>query len=77
MFSLFHHVLAVPESERDKDVRKKFEFVPYLNSTLFEVSPLEKESINISSLNDSLSLEILNNTILKGDKKTNKKLTDS
>ncbi|MBK9334396.1 MAG: class I SAM-dependent DNA methyltransferase [Ignavibacteria bacterium] len=74
VFSLFHHVLAVPESERDKDVRKKFEFVPYLNSTLFEVSPLEKESINISSLNDSLSLEILNNTILKSDRKTNKSL---
>ena len=70
LFSLFHHVLAVPENERDNDVKNKFKFVPYLNSTLFELSQLEKESINISSLNDSLKLEVMKGSILNEAKKT-------
>ncbi|MDQ3022418.1 MAG: Eco57I restriction-modification methylase domain-containing protein [Bacteroidota bacterium] len=74
VFSLFHHVLAVPANERDTDVKKKFERVPYLNSTLFEISPLEKETINISSLNDSLTLDLIHNSILKDKQKNLKDL---
>jgi len=74
LFSLFHHVLAVPTNDRDADVKEKFRLVPYLNSTLFEISPLERETINISSLNDSLSLDLLNNGILKDSKNKQKSL---
>ena len=74
LFSLFHHVLAVPAGERDADVKKKFELVPYLNSTLFEISLLERETINISSLNDSLTLDLINNSILKSAQKNLKSL---
>lgn len=75
LFSLFHHVLAVPEKERDADVKNKFRFVPYLNSTLFEISTLEKETISVSNLNDSLTLELMKNSILDDGKKKNIKLT--
>ena len=75
LFSLFHHVLAVPEKERDADVKEKFKFVPYLNSTLFEISPLERETIDISNLNDSLSLEVIKNSILDDGKSKIKSLT--
>ncbi|MBK8553462.1 MAG: hypothetical protein IPL53_21310 [Ignavibacteria bacterium] len=75
LFSLFHHVLAVPEKERDADVKNKFRLVPYLNSTLFEISQLERETIDISNLNDSLSLEIMKNSILDDGKAKNKSLT--
>lgn len=69
VFSLFHHVLAVPSGEREPDVKKKFELIPYLNSTLFEISSLEKDAINISQLNDSLTLDLTGSTILKEIKK--------
>lgn len=39
---LFFKVLALPEENRDKDVRKQFAEVPYLNSKLFECTYLER-----------------------------------
>ena len=75
LFSLFHHVLAVPEKERDADVKDKFRFVPYLNSTLFEISQLERETINISSLNDSLKLDVMKGSILDSSKEKITSLT--
>ncbi|MEO8210187.1 MAG: Eco57I restriction-modification methylase domain-containing protein [bacterium] len=41
---------------------------------MFEISPLERETINISSLNDSLILDLINNSILKDKQKNLKDL---
>lgn len=49
---LFFKVLALPKNQRDKEVKKNFGDVPYLNSKLFECTYLERHlNTNISSLN--------------------------
>ncbi|MCL5991524.1 MAG: Eco57I restriction-modification methylase domain-containing protein [Bacteroidetes bacterium] len=62
---LFFQVLAVKNIERTQPIKEKYEHVPYLNSSLFEISPLEDETIRISSLDDNLRIQTLRNTILK------------
>jgi len=62
---LFFEVLAVIPSERSISVNEKFKFIPYLNSALFEISELEKETLHISGLKDRLQIPIYNNTVLK------------
>ena len=65
LYNLFHLVLAVPDSGRNDHIKKKFGFVPYLNSSLFEISDLENAAIRISNLDDNKTLELFPNTILK------------
>lgn len=70
---LFFEVLALKENERASQDRSRFSKIPYLNSSLFEISRLENETILISSLKDRYTLPIFNNTVLKnlkGDKRT-------
>ncbi len=62
---LFFDVLAQPEDERAESVREKFGKLPYLNSSLFEESPLEQSGITIAELKDRLELPIYNSTVLK------------
>ena len=50
MHYLFCKVMAIPESERSKEMRQKFGEVPYLNSSLFELSDFERHYFPISSL---------------------------
>ena len=40
---LFFKILAVPEDSRPDDIKDFFKQVPYLNSSLFEVSDYEKK----------------------------------
>ncbi len=63
LFELFHEVLAVKNKERDKDLITKFSNLPYLNSSLFELSEIEKKTIDISSLKDRFKLPFYKNTI--------------
>lgn len=62
---LFFQVLAVKEQERSGGVREKFSGIPFLNSSLFEPSDLEHKTIRINSLEDSLTIPVLNNTVLR------------
>src|SRR3989339_90901 len=62
---LFFQVLAIRNIERTLPIKEKYEHVPYLNSSLFEISPLEDETIRISSLDDNLRIKTLSSTILK------------
>ncbi|MBW6459397.1 MAG: Eco57I restriction-modification methylase domain-containing protein [Bacteroidales bacterium] len=62
---LFFEVLAIPEEQRVDSVREKFGNLPYLNSSLFEESDLEREIITITELKDRLDLEIHHATVLK------------
>ena len=59
LFELFHEVLAVKNRERDKDLITKFSNLPYLNSSLFELSEIEKKTIDISSLKDRFKLPFI------------------
>lgn len=47
---LFFQVLAVETDNRTEAMKTKFPRVPYLNSSLFEVSNLERQTLNISGL---------------------------
>lgn len=62
---LFFHVLAVPENERRASVQQKFGDVPYLNSSLFEQSELERRTLRVSSLTDRLEMPLAPNTVLR------------
>ncbi|TAH19097.1 MAG: class I SAM-dependent DNA methyltransferase [Cytophagales bacterium] len=74
LFKLFHRVLAVNLHERTGNITTKYSKVPYLNSSLFEISELEDQTIKISSLDNGEALEIFGTSILKEDKKKVDKL---
>jgi hypothetical protein len=69
LFKLFHKVLAVNIPDRTDAIKTKYSRVPYLNSSLFEISELEDQTIKINSLENDGQLEIINTTILKEIKK--------
>jgi adenine-specific DNA-methyltransferase len=69
LFKLFHKVLAVNIPDRTEAIKKKYSRVPYLNSSLFEISELEDQTIKINSLENDGQLELINTTILKEIKK--------
>ena len=71
--TLFFQVLAKRHTERNIDVIKEFASVPYLNSSLFEPSEMEHNTIMVSNLRDEKMLPILSGTVLKdanGKKRT-------
>jgi adenine-specific DNA-methyltransferase len=63
--SLFFEVLAHKHEERNDDVKKLFEKVPYLNSSLFEPTEIEQATLFISNLKDDKVIPIHTNTVLK------------
>ncbi|MEY4504201.1 MAG: hypothetical protein RL154_494, partial [Pseudomonadota bacterium] len=60
--SLFFEVLAISQDTRSKDVAH-FTHIPYLNSSLFETTELEKQTIKISNLKDNLIYKDGKNTL--------------
>lgn len=71
--TLFFQVLAKKNSERNSDVMQLFEKVPYLNSSLFEMTDMEHQMFPISQLEDNKTLPLLNSTVIKdslGKKRT-------
>jgi len=78
LYKLFHQVLAVKLKDRTREINKKFNLVPYLNSSLFEITDLENITLKINSLDDSASVDLYTGTVLKeigGRKKTGKLIT--
>ena len=65
---LFFQVLAKRTKDRPESINTKYGKVPYLNSSLFEISPLERQTIRISSL-DNCKLSLLSSTVLKDGQK--------
>lgn len=74
LFKLFHEVLAIDVKKRDSEIKIKYKLVPYLNSSLFDISEIEDLSICVDSLDNSEILEYYNSTILKDHKKNKDKL---
>ena len=71
--SLFFQVLARKYEDRNEDVKKIFEKVPYLNSSLFEPTEIEQVTLFISNLKDDKTIPIFSQTVLKdqqGKKRT-------
>ena len=71
LFTLFHQVLAKTFADREDNIREKYRRVPYLNSSLFEISELEDLTVSIESLKDTAHLPFINSTILKRQKAEN------
>ena len=71
--SLFFRVLAKKPTERDPAVAMLFGKVPYLNSSLFEPTELERNTIFISNLQDDCLIPIHPGTVLKNN--TGKRLS--
>jgi type II restriction/modification system DNA methylase subunit YeeA len=63
---LFFEVLAVRIEERSESVRAKFGNIPYLNSSLFEESDLERATMRINELKNRSDLPLHSSTVLKG-----------
>ena len=74
LFKLFHKVLAVDVPDRTATIQQKYSHIPYLNSSLFEISELEDVTIKINAIDSNDTLEYISSTILKEDKKKNTKL---
>ncbi|MDI5951277.1 DUF7149 domain-containing protein, partial [Flavobacterium yafengii] len=63
--SLFFQVLAKKTEDRNERVFNDFAKVPYLNSSLFEPTDLEHETLFISQLEDNNTLPLLPATVIK------------
>ncbi|CAM3981027.1 site-specific DNA-methyltransferase (adenine-specific) [Flavobacterium branchiophilum] len=71
--ALFFMVLAKQPEERNDRVKKLFEKVPYLNSSLFEPTELEHQTLFIAGLENDILLPYLSSTVIKdtqGKKRT-------
>ena len=62
---LFFGVLSHKPDERDEHIKNIVANIPYLNSSLFEVSEIEHKTIVISNLINDEKLSIFNKTVLK------------
>lgn len=62
---LFFQVLARKPNERIERVRTDFSKVPYLNSSLFEPTELEHNTLFVSQLDDNVTLPLLSTTVIK------------
>ncbi|MGE0083521.1 MAG: TaqI-like C-terminal specificity domain-containing protein [Desulfococcaceae bacterium] len=65
---LFFQVLACRKDQRDAEVVPAFDGIPWLNSSLFEPTDLEDETIFVSNLKDANRLPIFSSTVLKDEK---------
>ena len=63
--ALFFMVLAKKPEERNERVKTLFAKVPYLNSSLFEPTELEHQTLFISGLEDDIQLPIVSGTVMK------------
>ena len=62
---LFFDVLAVKPNERTNALQEKYPYIPYLNSSLFEQSEIERETIKINQLKSHLKISVFGTTVLK------------
>ena len=61
---LFFKVLAIPTEKRPSPVKDKFKYVPYLNSSLFELTSNEEKYFRITGLKSG-RIQLFSHTILK------------
>ncbi len=64
LYNLFFKVMGVPLKSRKDEFQQKFSQIPYLNSSLFELSKLERTALVIGNLADK-ELPLFSKTVLK------------
>ncbi|WP_266205248.1 DUF7149 domain-containing protein [Pontibacter kalidii] len=62
---LFFDVLAERPEKRSASVKSKYNHIPYLNSSLFETTALEKRTLRISNLKDRSLLPLYPQTVFR------------
>ncbi|MGY6530395.1 MAG: class I SAM-dependent DNA methyltransferase [Cyanobacterium sp.] len=62
---LFFQVLARKNIDRTLTIQEKYYHIPYLNSSLFEITDLEKKTGAIALLNYNKNIDYYSNTVLK------------
>jgi hypothetical protein len=62
---LFFEVLAEKTADRKLSVANKYAAIPYLNSSLFEMTELEKNAVGLSNLKDRLEIPVYKKSVLK------------
>jgi hypothetical protein len=62
---LFFEVLARRPQDRTPSVAARFANIPYLNSSLFEISDLERKAIQVSGLDNRSEMRLYGTTVLK------------
>lgn len=65
---LFFEVLAKQPEHRQIDTQKQYEKIPYLNSSLFEITELEHQTVLIGNLHTDKILPLYSQTVLKNRK---------
>ena len=73
--NLFFSVLAKKTEDRKANIQNDYFRIPYLNSSLFEMSILENEAIDISQLENNLEMSSYKSSVLKDNR--GKKLKES
>jgi adenine-specific DNA-methyltransferase len=68
LYKLFFQVLARKQQDRIEKVKAKYKHIPYLNSSLFDITQLEDQTIRINMLDDAAEMPLLNTTVLKDGK---------
>ncbi|OPZ78653.1 MAG: hypothetical protein BWY78_00461 [Alphaproteobacteria bacterium ADurb.Bin438] len=63
--TLFFDILGKRYNEREMEYKESSKNIPYLNSSLFEISDMEKKYFTISSLRDDREIEIFKQSNLK------------
>lgn len=64
LHTLFFSVLAIPVDERSHEIAERFRNVPYLNSSLFELSDVERNYFSVNSLNNG-NIKLMQGTVVK------------
>lgn len=62
--ALFFSALAKKKSERSERYQDKYQYIPYLNSSLFEANELESQVMQLSNIKDE-KLQLYSKTVLK------------
>lgn len=62
---LFFEVLAEKTADRNPSIAAKYKDIPYLNSSLFEMTDLEKNALALSNLKDRLEFPVFKKSVLK------------
>jgi adenine-specific DNA-methyltransferase len=75
LHKLFFQVLARQSASRTSAIQQKYSHIPYLNSSLFEISPLEDVSLKVNGLDDNLDIDLYSNSILTRKRLKSKDLT--
>ena len=72
MADLFFGVLAVPKSERNPQLRGRddFDLIPYLNSSLFEITDKEREFVRVGEVKDGKMKPYAKTVLVSSDGKT-------